>query len=96
LNPYEEDFYQAIFRKKEFYDEKLPKIEDFPDQAGVLMKQQKLVARFLSSYTPYDSLLLMHFMGTGKTCTSVGVIEQIKKEANGIDGALILAKGNLY
>lgn len=93
LNPYDEDFYQAIFRKKEFYDEKLPKIEDFPEDAGVLMKHQKLVARFLSSHTPYDSLLLVHSMGTGKGCSSIGAIEQIKREANGIDGALILAKG---
>lgn len=93
LNPYDEDFYQAILRKKEFYDEKLPKLEDFPEEIGVLMKHQKLVARFLSSYTPYDRLLLVHSMGTGKSCSSIGAIEQIKKESNGINGALILAKG---
>lgn len=93
LNPYDEDFYDVIKRKKEFYDEKLPKTENFPDSPGELMKHQKLISRFLSTHTPYDSILLVHSMGTGKTCSSIGAIEQIKKEENGINGALILAKG---
>ena len=45
LNPYEDDFYDAIFRKKEFYDERLDPIEDLPSERGVLMKHQTIIAR---------------------------------------------------
>jgi superfamily II DNA or RNA helicase len=95
LNPYEDDFYNTIFHKQEFYDEKLPRIEEYPSEQGLLMKHQKLIARFLSSYTPYDSLLLLHEMGTGKTCAAIGAIEQIKRENGTIDGAVIVASQGL-
>ena len=94
LDPYNDDFYEAIYRKKEFYDEKLPVTEEFPDEVGQQMKHQKLIARFLSSYTPYNSLLLYHEMGSGKTCSSIAAIEQIKNENNSFNGALILARGD--
>lgn len=93
LNPYEDGFYESIFRKKEFYDERLEPIEDLPDEKGTLMKHQKIIARFLSSNTMYDSLLLVHEMGTGKTCSAIGAIEQIKNEVNNFKGALVFAKG---
>jgi ribosomal protein S18 acetylase RimI-like enzyme/superfamily II DNA or RNA helicase len=93
LNPYDDGFYESIFKKKEFYDERLPKIEDLPKEKGILMKHQKIIARFLSSHTLYDSLLLVHEMGTGKTCSAIGAIEQIKNENNNFKGAMIFAKG---
>ena len=93
FNPYEEDFYESIYKKKEFYDERLEKVEAFPSNPGVLMNHQKLIARFLSSYTIYDQLLLVHEMGTGKTCSAVGAIEQIREEHYGFTGALYLARG---
>lgn len=93
LNPYE-NFYESIFRKKEFNEFKLEKIEKFPEKTGQLFKHQKLLARFLSSYTLYDQMLLVHDMGTGKTCSAVSVIEQIRKEENNFKGALYLAKGS--
>lgn len=39
---------------------------------------QKLVQRYLNTYTPYRGLLLYHGLGSGKTCTSIGVIEAMK------------------
>jgi ribosomal protein S18 acetylase RimI-like enzyme len=66
LNPYEDDFYKAIFHKKEFYENKLEKDEPFPNERGMLTKYQKTIARYLSSNTPYDKLLLVHSMGLGK------------------------------
>jgi hypothetical protein len=94
LNPYDDGFYEVIFKKKEFYDEKLSSdIEPIPDEKGMLMKHQKIIARFLSSHTMYDSLLLVHEMGTGKTCSAIGAIEQIKGEENNFKGAYIFAKG---
>ena len=95
LNPYEEDFYESIYKKKEFYDERY--MENSPaeilTEKGQLMKHQKLIARFLSSHTMYDSLLLVHAMGSGKTCSAIGAIEQIKNENSNIKGAYIFAKG---
>jgi ribosomal protein S18 acetylase RimI-like enzyme len=65
LNPYS-DFYQSIYRKKEFYENKLDKAEVFPRERGMLTKHQKIIARYMSSRTPYDRVLLVHSMGTGK------------------------------
>lgn len=94
LNPYEsKNFYENIYYKKEFYDERLDKTEDFPKELGGLLKHQKIIARFLSSHTIYDQLLLVHSMGTGKACASIGAIEQIKYDG-GFKGALYLAKGD--
>ena len=93
FNLYEEDFYEAIFKKKEFYSQKLPREEIKPEK-GEPLKHQKIVAHFLSSKTPYDSLLLFHIMGTGKTCSAVTAIEQIKNEDSTIKGALILVRGD--
>ena len=95
LNPYEIGFYESIFKKREFYEERIKpnEIETIPDEKGVLMKHQKIIARFLSSNTMYDSLLLVHMMGTGKTCSAIGAIEQIKSETNNFKGVYIFAKG---
>ncbi len=93
LNLYGEDFYESIFRKKEFYENKLDPVEEIPKDPGSLMRSQKIISRFLSSRTLYDSLLLVWQMGTGKTCSAVGAIEQIKSENSSIKGAIILVKG---
>ena len=82
-----------IFKKKEFYDEKLSAKEVPPNQKGQLMKHQKIISRFLSSNTIYDSLLLVHTMGSGKTCSAIGAIEQIKNESNNFKGVYVFAKG---
>ena len=65
FNPYPstEDFNEVIYKKKEFYDEKLSALEEFPTKAGDLTKHQKLISRFFSSHTLYDQLLLVHEMG---------------------------------
>lgn len=90
INPYDGNFYNTIHRKKEFYDLRLGKTEDFPDQPGTLMNHQKIIARYLSSRTPYNGLLLFHEMGTGKTCSAVGAIEQIRYDSK-FKGAIYVA-----
>lgn len=92
-NPYDENFYQAIYKKKEVYDFRLDKTETLPENPGDLMAHQTIISRLFSSYTPYDSLLLFHEMGTGKTCSAVSAAEKIKSENNGITGAIYFAKG---
>jgi hypothetical protein len=83
-----------IYRKKEFYDYRLDVQEIKPKEPGQLMKHQVIISRFISSHTPYPGLLLMHEPGTGKTCSSVAAIEQIRSEHNNYNGALVLMKGN--
>lgn len=90
FNPYDGDFYNAIYKKKEFYDLRLGKTEEFPDQPGILMNHQKIIARYLSTHTPYPGILLFHEMGTGKTCSSVAAIEQIRSEGK-YRGAIYIA-----
>ena len=91
----EDNFYQSIYKKKEFYDDRLNKTEDKPDKKGGLMNHQKIISKFLSSRTIYDKLLLFHDMGTGKTCSAVAVAEQIRSETpSQFKGVLYLAKGN--
>jgi hypothetical protein len=80
FNPYDGDFYNTIYAKKEIYDLRLNETEEFPDRPGVLMNHQKIITRYLSSHTPYNGVLLFHEMGTGKTCSAVGAIEQVRSE----------------
>lgn len=71
----EPDFNKIIFNKKEFYDLKLSKKETF--HKNTILNHQKLITRFLASYTLYDELLLFHSPGTGKTITAIQCIENI-------------------
>jgi hypothetical protein len=43
-----------------------------------LSPHQAFVKNFLSSQTPYNSLLLYHMLGTGKTCSAIGVCEEMR------------------
>ena len=42
------------------------------------MPHQLFVKNFLSIQTPYNSLLLYHQLGTGKTCSAIGVSEEMR------------------
>lgn len=84
---------QTIYNKTEFHELKLDPIEIIDDKPGNLYKHQKFVSRYLSSNTLYDSILLFHEPGTGKTCSAISVIEQIFKEHSSINKALVIAKG---
>ena len=91
----DDNFNTKIGQKKELNDYKLEPYEKFPEKPGDLFNHQKLISRFFSSNTPYDQLLLFHDMGTGKTCTSVACIEQIREESSIFKKAFIFTKGEL-
>lgn len=80
VNPYPPDrpFNEVIVNKKEFKDLTLTADESLPSAPGGQLNHQKIITRFLASQTPYDELLLFHDMGTGKTCTAISVIENIR------------------
>tara|TARA_Y100000992_G_scaffold199213_1_gene135649 strand:+ start:7949 stop:11413 length:3465 start_codon:yes stop_codon:yes gene_type:complete len=81
-------FNLKISNKKEFNDAYNKKVEntknildikDSEKQIFTLKSHQVFVKNFMSRYTPYKSLLLYHGLGTGKTCSAIGIaFEKIK------------------
>lgn len=96
LNPYEDQFESAIYRKKEFYDNRLSKYEE-KVQGSVELAHQQNMARFMSSYTMYNRILVFHEMGTGKTGVSIRVAEKFLEDKlrgeTAIQKTLVLLKG---
>lgn len=43
-----------------------------------LLTHQNIVRDYINLYTPYRGLLLFHGLGSGKTCTSIGIAEGMK------------------
>ena len=83
----DKSFNIKIASKKEFNDTKYDGTihEDIKGHAEKLSRMdfelqphQQFVKNFLSSQTPYNSLLLFHGLGTGKTCSSIGVCEEMR------------------
>ena len=80
------NFNKKIATRKEFNDTKYDgKIRDIKSYANKLCKtdfelspHQLFVKNFLSLNTPYNSLLLYNGLGTGKTCSSIGIAEEMR------------------
>ena len=80
------NFNIKIAKRKEFSDTKYDgTIHDIKKQANILCKSdfelmphQLFVKNFLSLHTPYNSLLLYHGLGTGKTCSAIGISEEMR------------------
>jgi hypothetical protein len=80
------DFNQKIANKKEFQDNKLNGVvAPIKERAEVLERMpfelsshQLFVKSFMSFQTPYNSMLLYHGLGTGKTCSAIGIAEDMR------------------
>jgi superfamily II DNA or RNA helicase len=81
------NFIIKIAEKKEFNDTRYDGdiYEDIQKRADMLSNaefelapHQLFVKNFLSSQTPYNSLLLYHQLGTGKTCSAIGICEEMR------------------
>ena len=80
------NFNIKIAQKKEFsdtkYDGSIYNVKDYADVLSnaeyELLPQQAFVRNFLSFQTPYNSLLLYHGLGSGKTCSAIGVCEEMR------------------
>lgn len=84
---YDPNFSQKIFRKAEFYQNKLDKVlpEDVPRivnerKSGVisLAQHQRFLKNFMSRNTPYNGVLIFHGLGVGKTCASIAIAETLR------------------
>lgn len=80
-------FNVKIASKKEFHDTKYDgtiyeDIKKHADQIAnadfELQPHQAFVKNFMSAQTPYSSLLLFHGLGSGKTCSAIGVCEEYR------------------
>lgn len=84
------EFQRKIALKKEFqykYDGEIKDILE-EDEKGTLCNRsgdfslsphQEFVKMFINENTPYNGLLLYHGMGSGKTCSAIGITEAYRK-----------------
>lgn len=80
------DFAYKIAQRQEFADTKYEgEIKSIREQADKLcdapfelMPHQLFVRNFMSFQTPYNSLLLYHGLGSGKTCSAIGIAEEMR------------------
>ena len=78
-------FSQSIFLKEEFNNLKSSVGFSEKSDNSNLLKHQEIISRYLSPFTPYNSLLVFHYMGTGKTCVALGAIENFRRWKNKIN-----------
>ena len=80
-------FNLKIYKKKEFTDFKYQanitsnieeEFERLCNADFELTNTQLFLKNFLSASTPYNSLLLYHGLGTGKTCTAINIAEEVR------------------
>jgi superfamily II DNA or RNA helicase len=94
-SPSESDFQYKIYKKKEFYNNKIPSrgllteykdIKEYRDNVCArdfaLREQQTFLANFINPDTPYKGLLIFHGVGTGKTCGAIAIAEKFKPMLN--------------
>jgi hypothetical protein len=76
-----------IASKKEFqnqrfdgtiYDDIEAKAKEECESSFEILPHQQFVRNFMSTNTPYNSLLLYHELGTGKTCSAIGITEEMR------------------
>lgn len=79
------DFNIKLFSKQEFQDIAYKrKTEDFnvliesACSGFELSPHQLFVKQLISNQTPYNSLLLYHGLGSGKTCSAIGISEEMR------------------
>ena len=95
-----------IATKKEFNDTKYEgDIKDAKEESDrlcfaefELAPHQAFVRNFLSFQTPYNSLLLYHGLGSGKTCSAISVAEEMRdymKQIGIVQRIIVVASPNV-
>jgi len=99
-------FNAKIARRKEFRETQFDgTVYDIAKQSDALcsaafelLPHQRFVRNFLSMQTPYNGLLLYHGLGTGKTCSAIGVAEEMRRYMQQVglrDKILVVASPNV-
>ena len=77
-------FHEKLFRKLEFSENRQESMKALqkkgidlcdPSNEFELSPVQRFVSRFLSAQSPYNSALLYHGVGVGKTCAAISIAE---------------------
>jgi len=100
------EFGLKIAQKKQFYDTRydgriVPIREETERRCRApfeLLPHQLFVKNFLSMQTPYNSLLLYHGLGTGKTLSAIGIAEEMRsymKQVGVTKRILVVASPNV-
>jgi hypothetical protein len=81
--PFYSDDSDDIYRKKEFYEERLLTElgREFSTSNPNLLKYQELISRLAGQYTQFNNLLLFHEMGSGKTRSAIATVELARKQS---------------
>jgi len=93
------NFITSLFRKyKEQIDSESTNVscEQRQTTGYEAMAHQNLVRDYLNIYTPYRGLLLYHGLGSGKTCTSIGIAEGLKNHKQVIVMTPASLRANFY
>jgi len=105
LYPHLDDpmFNVKIANKKEFsinkYQIDIDENTNIQDEANKICNKdfqlaphQEFLRSFLSIYTPYNGILLYHGLGTGKTCSAIGIAEETRSylKYNNINHRIII------
>ena len=100
------NFNIKIAERKEFYDTRYDgTIYNAEEQANKICNaefelslHQLFVRNFLSFQTPYNSLLLYHGLGSGKTCSAISVSEEMRdylKQMGIVQRIIVVASPNV-
>ncbi|HEY9704250.1 MAG TPA: DEAD/DEAH box helicase family protein [Allocoleopsis sp.] len=78
IYPYTQDpsFQKKISHKKEFYDNR---IDNRNKDIYCLEPQQRFLRNFINPLTHYNSILVNHSVGVGKTLSAISIAENFKK-----------------
>ena len=72
-------FYMDIYKKREFYDLRNPDL-----YFDGFYSHQWMIARFISNWTLYESLIVLHDTGTGKSGVAAATFTGLKKYNPGL------------
>jgi superfamily II DNA or RNA helicase len=89
----DDEFQRKIYEKREYYYNRFPEKKEIKDYNELkqyrdavcggkfsLLSHQNTLANFINPDTPFKGLLIMHGVGTGKTCTAVAICENFKEQ----------------
>ena len=87
-------FQKKITVKKEFNYRYDGEIDDISKKSEIVCKKksrelfphQEFIKRYISNDTPYNGILLYHGLGSGKTCSAIGITEALRTYSKYIQG----------
>jgi hypothetical protein len=103
----DDQFQKKISLKKEFlfkYDGEIKDVNEYSkivckkNKSFELSPHQEFIKRFISYNTPYNGILLFHGLGSGKTCSAIGITEAYRaysKYIHNFKKIIIIASPNV-